>query len=222
MTLRDALKIVNLNGKNGVYEYILKKESDGEPINKIPSLEQITNNYSKVINELLALEHNKPYAMSWYVQYQKDWYYEHCKKKHIKYDGKKKYIGVCFLNHNYEAPKKGLKPWGGDGSNSTIPNGHYDCNAEIHNKFYGCGFEDWNKIIDTPIINTIKKLKLEGVVAEILWELTFYGWTNKTVKKKTSKIKKDLETAVKQIKLEKGKSLTLKELKKEMKSWKNK
>ena len=112
MTLREALKLVD---RDKVYKYIFDKDTKGEPIGKLPTIEQVKNNYSKVINELLLLKHNTPYKMSWYIHYQKDWYADYCKTKGKKYTGEKKYVDVCFLNHNYEKPQKGLKPWGGDG-----------------------------------------------------------------------------------------------------------
>jgi hypothetical protein len=106
------------------------------------------------------------------------------------------YPDVCFLNHRYVAPPKGYKPWGG---NKNMPPKHYNCNLNKYNKIFAIGITPWSKIIDTPIINECG-FSNEQLLAEILWEFTFYGWTEKKVETfvkgmhdKMVKIKKEIK-----------------------------
>jgi len=200
MTLRDLFKIVHLNGKNGVYEYLYKKEKSYAYKCDRHTLKQITSAYSKVVNELLTLKHNKPDEMSI------------CVKSAKSFGTYENYIEVCLLNHNYEKPNKGLKPWGGE----PLPQGHYNCNLDKYNKFFSIGPADWNKYIDTPIINKVKNLSLEGQVAEILYELTFWGFTNKQVKTDGKKLEKTLTESVKWIDKQDKHLYTVEDLKKKL------
>jgi len=195
MTLRDLLKIVHLSGKCGVYEYLYKKDKSYIKKSERPTLEQVALSYSRVINELLTLKYNTPDKMSLYLH---------------KVKSDEVFIEVCLLNHNYEPPEKGLKPWGGD----PVPAGHYNYNLDKHNKFFSIGPADWNKYIDTPVINKVKNLSLEGQVAEILWELTFWGFTNKQVKQKGKNLEKTLKESIKQIDNNKVKSYTIEDFNK--------
>ena len=83
----------------------------------------------------------------------------------------------------------------------------------------GAGFTPWNKMIDTPIINTTR-LPVEDVVAAILYELTFWGWSNKQVKSKTKEILGRCKESIENIESGKSKSYTPKEFKKLLKSFK--
>lgn len=182
MTLREALKAADLPK---VYLLINKKDQRNIAACDRPSLAVTIASYSAVVEELLSKPKAKPYKYSWLVT-----------KTYDPLD-KIKYPDVCFLNHDYVAPKKGLKPWGG-GHGRKTPKGHYNCNANKHNRTFAAGWTPWSKVIDTPIINE-GKFSLEKMLAELLWELTFYGWTEKKADESRAIIEKRLDEAIKEI-----------------------
>ena len=161
MTLREALQSANLDE---VYRLINEKDQGYIAECDRPTLEQTCKAYSGVVAELLSKPSTVPYDMPWIVREATDWFDGH------------KYPEVCFFNPNYVKPPEGLKPWGGDGGKTPIPEGCYDCNDNKHNEFFACGFAKWSEVIDTPIINDLG-CSTEKLLAEMLWEITFYGWT---------------------------------------------
>lgn len=183
MTLREALKTANLDE---VYRLINEKDSQNEVECDRPTLDTTVRAYTHVVEELLSKPKTKAYKLPWLIQESVD-----------PFDGKK-YADVCFLNPKYVAPKKGLKPWGGV-KGKKIPKGHYNCNLNKHNKTFACGFTPWSQVIDTPIVNEAG-FPLEKVLAELLWELTFYGWTESRVKENVKEIEGRISEAVKEIK----------------------
>lgn len=188
MTLRETLMAVDLDK---VYKFINKKDNEYVSKKDRPTLEQTIGAYKPVVKELLHKPRTKTYPLSWLV--------EECQNPGEDI----KYIGVCFLNPKYVAPAKGLKPWGG----KNPPKGYYNCNLNKHNRTFGVGFEPWSKIIDTPVIITAPECSLEEAVAEILWEMTFYGWSEESVISKSNQIKGKLKQAEKEIK--EGKCITI-------------
>ena len=59
-------------------------------------------------------------------------------------------------------------------------------------------------MIDTPVlVKTNKSVPLWKVLAHILWELTFNGWTEKLTDKNQKKLEKQLAKAMKEIKASK-------------------
>lgn len=183
MTLREALMSVDLNE---VYRLINKKDSRNIAACDRPAMEQTVSSYTHVVKELLSKPRVRPYSMNWVV------------KESVDFFDKKKYADVCFLNKKYVAPAKGLKPWGGV-KGHKIPKGHYNCNANKHSQYFACGFTPWSKIIDTPIINEAG-YPMERVVSEILWEMTFYGWTEEKTNANVKTIKSRIDEAVKEVK----------------------
>jgi hypothetical protein len=181
MTLREALMSVDFDD---VYQIINKKDNSNFAKNNRPTLEQTIGAYQPVVKELLHKPKTKAYSLSWLV--------EECQNPGEKI----KYIGVCFLNPKYVAPAKGLKPWGG----KNPPKGHYNCNLNKHNRTFATGWTPWSKIIDTPIIITAPKCSREQAVAEILWEMTFYGWSEEKVNTQVSVINDKIKKAEKEIK----------------------
>lgn len=190
MTLREALGTANLDE---VYNFINKKDHKAAGGLAPVLLKSTINSYSRVVKELLSKPRVKAYEMPWLIKESVD-----------PFDGQK-YADVCFLNTKYVAPKPGLKPWGGC-VGKKVPKGYYDCNADKHNRTFASGFVPWSKLIDTPIINEAR-FSLEKLLAEILWELTFYGWTEEKAKESTNEIKKSLLQAKKEI--ADGKCITL-------------
>ena len=192
MTLRQALKLVN---REKVYKLIYQKDNHNEP-GCGHTLEQIRVSYTHVIKELLSKpKSRRPYKYPWHLQNRKD-----------SFDNTM-YVDVSFLNPNYEAPPKGLKPWGNmmAGCRNTClnydapPKGHYNCNASKYSKFFAAGLTPWKKIVDAEIVFK-GTFSLEKIVAEILWEITFYGWTETQVENRVAYIKGSIGEAVKKIK----------------------
>ena len=197
MTLREALTSVDLDK---VFRIINEKDQGYIAECDRPTLETTRNAYSSVVKELLSKPTAPPYKMPWCIREQTDWYDGH------------KYTDVCFRNPSYVAPDEKLKPWGGDGK-TPIPEGRYDCNAEIHNEFFACGFTTWSEVIDTEIVNEIG-CSLETAIAELLWELTFYGWTEE----KQAEFVKEISDRLDEVKDEIGSDLeTVKEKLKDLK-----
>ena len=131
--------------------------------------------YSTVVQTLLSKKKSKP-DMPWLVS---------------KGD-------AYFINQKYEAPAKGLKPWGCHRGQKP-PIGYYDINSDKHCYTFAAGFKSWDKIIDASII--IKgNLSLEQAVAEILMEITYYGINEVEIQKATNSIKKRLDKAYEEIK----------------------
>jgi hypothetical protein len=190
ITLRQALLTADLDE---VYRLINVKDNGFEPVGKGPSLEQTREAYIGVVKELLNKPKVRAAKMPWLIQESTD-----------PFDGRT-YPDVCFLNRAYVAPKAGLKPWGCT-NGKKAPKGHYDCNAHKHQRTYAAGFTPWSKVIDTPIIIEAD-YDLEKVVCEILWEITFYGWTEELNNKNIDKLKKRLDEATKEI--EEGKFVEL-------------
>lgn len=181
MTLRQLLSSVDLG-----QVFILINKKDGKNIAKCdrPTLKQTMDMYWKVAKELMEKPFTRKYSMPILVRWSEDWYDHH------------KYPDVCFLNPRYVAPPKGYKPWGGT---KNMPPKHYNCNANKYNKTFAMGFTSWSKLIDTPIVNE-GGFSNEQLLAEILWELTFYGWTEDKVNLKVKEIEGSLDQAMKEIK----------------------
>lgn len=183
MTLRELLQSV-IPAK--VYRHINKKDSRNAAKCDRPTMEQTVKAYTAVIAELLQKPKSRKYHMPILVKWSEDWYDHH------------KYPDVCFLNPKYVAPPKGYKPWGGS-RGKPAPKGHYDCNANKHNKTFAMGFTPWSRLIDTPVVNE-GGFTDEQLVAEILWELTFYGWTEKKVDVRVKEIEGKIKEAMKEVK----------------------
>ena len=187
MTFRELLASVDLAK---VYKYINKKDSKSIVACDRPSMERTIDSYTRVVNELMQKPKARKYSMSIFVQESTDFF------------DKKKYADVCFLNPKYIAPPKGLKPWGG----KNPPKGYYNVNDNKYSRIFATGWTPWSKIIDTPVINDAG-YPLEKLLAEILWELTFYGWTEKKVKVHVKEISEKIKKAHKEI--EAGKCIEL-------------
>lgn len=188
MTLRELLQRASFQE---VFEYINEKDNS-YPNKKPVSVKVTVNAYMPVIKELLS----KPLAKA---------YPKHIHVEEVIDDGEK-YADVYLVNTNYVAPKPGLKPWGGS-KGSKIPKGHYNCNLEKYNKRFAFGFVKWGKLIDTPIENHTS-YDNNKLLAEILWELTFYGWTEANIDKTMQMITGRVNEAKKQIKSGKYKEIS--------------
>ena len=184
MTLREAIvNVIADIGIDKIYKLINKKDRKSAVKCDRPTLEQTREAYDKVIVELINKPRAKAYSMHWLL------------KESIDPFDKKPYADVCFLNPKYVAPPKGTKPWGG----KNAPKGHYNCNLNKYNRTFAAGWTPWSKIIDTPIVNEAN-YPLEKVVAEILWEMTFYGWTEEKVNTNVKAITGKIKESVKEVK----------------------
>jgi hypothetical protein len=184
-TNRTLRQLIADTAWDATFKYINKKDQKWAAKCDRPSLETTTESYRKVLEELTAKPKAKPYKMPIFVRMSKDFF------------NKTLYVDVCFLNPKYEAPAKGLKPWGG-----KPPEGHYNCNLNKHSQYFAFGWTPWSKIIDTPVElhRSVKKLSPEAILGEILWELTFNGWSEEDAEKKGKEILSRCEEAKKDIK----------------------
>ncbi len=188
LTLRQLIFLVECRQgwKEKLFKYLCDK--DDRPIKRSDKMKATVAGYGKVMEELKSKKQAKPDEMPIVIKQAKDFF------------DKTPFIDVCFLNPNYVAPKKGLLPWGG----TPVPKGHYNCNDKKHNQYYGFGYSQWSKIIDTRIIRENVKVPFYVCLAEILYEMTFHGFTEKEVNKFNDNLSKSLVKALKQIKKEKS------------------
>ena len=175
MTLRELLKTADLTK---TYQYINDKDNGVEGNTHVDIATTVAA-YSPVVKELLGKKKTTPFKYKFFVDEVEDWF------------DKKLYVDVSLLNPRYVKPALGLNPWGG-GPGKKVPAGHYNCNSVKHNKRFAFGSTKWSELIDTEVINNTKYSN-EAVLGEILWELTFYGWSEKKVKKTWNGISKQIE-----------------------------
>lgn len=181
MTFRELLTSANLNE---VYLHINVKDNSYEGQEPIP-LETTVLAYSKVVKELLEKKKTKSYKYKFFVDEIKDF-------------DETYYIDVSLFNPHYIAPDPNLKPWGGK-RGEKIPAGHYNCNLDKYNERFALGAVGWSKLIDTPVINNTQ-YSAETVLAEILWEITFYGWTEVKIENTWAEINKSFKKTEEDIK----------------------
>ena len=184
LTLRQLIVTVEETDdwKDKLFEYLYNK--DNGYVGKTVKFESTVKSYTHVIEELKKKKKTKPFKYSISVERKRDSIDE------------KFFIDVSLLNPDYVAPEKGLKPWGG----KNPPKGYYNCNADKHNERFAFGYTSWSKLIDTTVTVWTDKLKWWEVLAEILWELTFNGFTEKDCEKFNSMLEKRLDESLKDIK----------------------
>lgn len=187
MTLRELLKTSDMED---VISYINSKYDDYICETDRQSLEQTDISYSAVIIELLSLPSRKPYKYSIVIKIESD-----------PIDGKR-YPSVLHLNHKYVKPVEGLLPYF-PSKGKRVPKGYFNANSDKYNQYFAFGYVDWAKIIDTSIVieESAKELPMYAVLGEILWELTFNGWTreqnnynNKNLIERLDNIMKNIES----------------------------
>lgn len=189
MTFRELIQQSNLNE---TYVYINNKDNSYEGQPHVP-IAKTVDVYSNVVKELLSKPKTKAYVYKFLVEEVEDWF------------DKTLYVDVSLLNPRYVAPDFNLKPWSGS-RGQKVPPGHYNCNLSKYNRRLAFGTTSWSRLIDTPVINRTSYCN-EYVLGEILWELTFYGWTEKKVKKTWDVIDKRIKKAKEDIK--KGKYIEI-------------
>ena len=190
LTLRQLISYIKCREgwEEKVYQHLFKRDKETYTMGKTIDITKTREGYGHVMTELLAKKEAKPYK------------YPICVRDNVDPFDKTSHVEVCLMNPNYEKPAKGLKWWGGKSGSSKAPAGRYNINLEKHNQWFAFGYTDWSKIIDTKIfVKTKQKIEFHEVLARILWELTFDGWTEIDVKKNTKKLMKTLEKATKQV-----------------------
>lgn len=129
------------------------------------------------------------------------------------------YTAVDLINPDYVAPAPNLKPYGLNKKGQKLPAGHYDGNDEKHIQYFGVGYvTKWKCLIDSEIVNQTA-LNNEQALAEILWELSWYGFTEQAQTQFRKKINAKLKTALKKVKTYKYKFTTTEQFKKDYQTW---
>jgi hypothetical protein len=149
--------------------------------------ELTAKSYSRVIQELLKKPRSRAYRYPILVR--------------MTRQGGESYADVSLFNTKAVPPPKGLRPWGG-----KPPKGYYNCNLSKYSPRFAFGYTSWSKIIDTPVVNRAR-LKNHELLAVILWELTFNGWTEEQCRDSVQVLKEKLDEARKGIKA--GKCIVL-------------
>ena len=143
--------------------------------------------YSRVIDELWHLPPTPPlYPILLSVYNESD---------HQKHE---EYIDVGLWNPGYVPPPEGLAPeYGLRGTEPSI--GHYNAEADIHQKHFGMGLTPWAELIDAAVyvsdVEAVGRLAptLAHVLAEVLWEMTFYGYSDAAIKDIKDSIVADMD-----------------------------
>lgn len=181
MTLRELLKSIDRDK----FFRLVNKRDRGMFFENPPSMERTIQQYTKLLGEFLNIPNKPPYNLKLYVEN----YFDLFTKSNRLIAGllNPKYIGP---------PPKGLKPWGCK-KGQEPPKGYYNVNSSEYNKTFGLIWTPWSKIIDTEIVNKSRSSN-EKIAAEILRELTFEGWTERTRAKNIRATKKLLDERAKE------------------------
>lgn len=107
------------------------------------------------------------------------------------------YHHVCLLNNKYEEPPQGKNPWYAN----NPPIGYYNANLNKYTKFYALMGMDWISLINANVVveESAYDTKNEILLAEILWEISFYGFTEKKVEEFVKKLNKSADSVKKSI-----------------------
>ena len=105
------------------------------------------------------------------------------------------YHHVSLRNISFVDPPAGLKPWGCNKVEAP-PEGHYDANADCYAPAFAIGFCPRAELVDRPVVVEPEVLAPEKVLAEILWEITFYGFDDAQVESTFRRLEEDVEASV--------------------------
>jgi hypothetical protein len=146
------------------YLYIHLKDAS----NAVPSvIEDVVRCYSGVINELLSNKPTLPYHFKIAVKTELDWYYTYILENPDEI--KLATNTIKFLSDGKTLDKSKYEYM--DVSFVSIEPGVEVC---------GC-LSPWSEMLSMPIVNELN-LSNEALLGEILWELTFYGFSEKKTK----------------------------------------
>lgn len=172
---------------NKVLDYLSNKDKKA---GRTVTREGTAAAYTPVVAELVRKPIVPPYAMPFIVA----WCHDAVADER---EPSERYVDVTLLNIAYEAPLKGLRPWG-CAKNEAPPEGYYNINDSRHSKYFSLTFMKWSELIDTPVLDESGLLPHQ-ILAEILWELTFSGWTEEERQDSLASIKHADDDAMKEI-----------------------
>lgn len=99
----------------------------------------------------------------------------------------------------HKDPKEFLEIFCAGGLGDTLKEWAEDKFYSIHTNLYGLSFRKYSELVNIPIEEeTLRRFKLEDIVAHFIWEITFYGSPKqaeeivKTLKKRIKQVKKDI------------------------------
>lgn len=99
------------------------------------------------------------------------------------------YWSVSILNRGFEEPPKDLKPWGCTGDDLP-PEGYYDCNDLKYSKFFAVTGIPWNELVHKEVIvNCNRDFDINEIVAALIFEITFWGYTQEQCEEFLNEIK---------------------------------
>lgn len=155
MKLKELLTLVDIQE---LADYLVEKDKNTYQFDPHMEVEACMHNYGEVIAKLKEYaKQDCPPGMPIIVE---------------RYNDKdQSYIDVSLLNTNYETPPEGAKPWGGE----DFPEGYYNVNLDKYNQHFAFGFGNWKRHINSEVIDKVG-LSNTALLAEILWEMTFYGF----------------------------------------------
>ena len=162
------------------------------------SLNTILNSYGKAINELKSIKKAKNDTNSQFsIFISVPTYDDIGLPTKTKEDS---IPDVCFLN-NYYVDVGNRKPWGGE----DFPEGYYNINDDKYNKFF-CISSDWSELLEKEIVihNSVEDITDLDLLAFLIWEMTFYGFSRKEIKKFDDELKKSLKESIEEMKKEKN------------------
>lgn len=193
--MKSIIELIQTADLNKVFGFLTEKST--YPHEDPPTYNEILLSYSKTINELVSFidKADKNDQDKIIVSVTK-------KDKFNEED----YISVYIENADFdEHPPKDLMPWGGDSDvKNDCPEGYYNCNWNGYHDLFGMCGKDRHKLLFKPIgvtSDVYEFLKNEGIpeknydeyiFAEVLFEITFYGF----LEEKADKFWKDMEERV--------------------------
>jgi hypothetical protein len=76
-----------------------------------------------------------------------------------------------------------------------IPDEEYDINDDRYQKYFAMGFTPWNELLslDVTVRECMKHLTPEEICAELLWEITFYGFTEEKMMEEKAELDRRIE-----------------------------
>lgn len=174
-TLRELIVSCNLmEVYNLLHERHLSSALPTEKQNE--SLDNCVAAYKSVIVQMM-MKPVKKACMPLYVSYVEE--------------DEDKYYHVCVYNTKYQTPPKGKKPWHGVNHSEK----YYNANLIKYHKFFGLTGNDWSSLVNADVIVDKSAINIsnEKLIAEILWETTFYGFSEKETDKFVKNLKKIMD-----------------------------
>ena len=185
-TLRELFINCNLTE---VYTRLNYRHSSSEEIQSKKqkrSFSDCASAYKNVIIQMM-LKPIKKASMPLYVSYEKDSFGENTDM----------YYSVCYYNNKYQTPPNGKKPWHGAKHSEE----YYNANLNKYNKLFGIIGNDWSSLVNADVIVDKSAINAsnEELVTEILWEITFYSFSEKESDKFVNNLNKRIKSVKKSV-----------------------